>query len=37
MKIVTDSLPPEEPKDPDNSTIMDLYKMLATGEEKLRN
>ena len=33
MKIVTDSLPPEAPKDPDNSTIMDLYKMFATGEE----
>ena len=33
MKIVTDSLPPEAPKDPDNSTIMDLYKFFATGEE----
>ena len=33
MKIVTDSLPPEAPKDPNNSTIMDLYKMFATKEE----
>jgi len=33
MKIVTDSLPPEAPKDPNNSTIMDLYKMFATTEE----
>ena len=32
-KIVTDSLPPEAPKDPENSAIMDLYKMFATKEE----
>ena len=33
MKIVTDSLPPEAPKDPNNSAIMDLYKMFATKKE----
>lgn len=33
MKIVTDSLPPEAPKDPSNSAIMDLYKMFATPDE----
>ncbi len=33
MKIVTNSLPPEAPKDPNESTIMDLYKMFATKTE----
>jgi tryptophanyl-tRNA synthetase len=33
MKIVTNSLPPEAPKDPNESTIMDLYKMFATKGE----
>lgn len=33
MAIVTDSTPLEEPKDPDNSYIIDLYKFFATGEE----
>ncbi len=31
--IVTDSLPPEAPKDPDNSTIFAIYKAIATPEE----
>jgi tryptophanyl-tRNA synthetase len=31
--IVTDSLPPEAPKDPDSSTIFAIYKALATPEE----
>jgi tryptophanyl-tRNA synthetase len=30
MKIVTDSTPPEAPKDPDKSVIFDLYKLFAT-------
>lgn len=29
MKIVTDTSAPEDPKDPNNSTIMDLYKLFA--------
>lgn len=33
MKIVTDSTPPEEPKDPNNSLLFDLYKLFATQEE----
>jgi len=33
MKIVTDSLPPEAPKDPKNSAIMDLYRMFASASE----
>ncbi len=33
MKITTDSTPPEAPKDPKNSIIMDLYKVVATPEE----
>lgn len=32
-KIVTDSTEPSEPKDPDNSTIMDYYKIFATPEQ----
>lgn len=32
-KITTDSSAPEEPKDPDNSQIMDLYKLFAKPEE----
>ncbi|RMF60589.1 MAG: tryptophan--tRNA ligase [Calditrichaeota bacterium] len=33
MSIVTDSTPLEAPKDPDNSTIIDLYKLFASAEE----
>lgn len=33
MKIVTDSTPPEAPKDPDKSLIMDLYKHFAKPEQ----
>lgn len=33
MSIVTDSTPLEEPKDPDTSTIVALYKLVATPEE----
>ena len=33
MAIVTDSTPLEEPKDPDNSVIIDLYKLVATPAE----
>lgn len=33
MGIVTDSTPLEDPKDPDNSTIVDLYKLFATPAE----
>lgn len=33
MKIVTDSTPPEEPKDPGNSLLFDLYKLFATEQE----
>jgi tryptophanyl-tRNA synthetase len=32
-KITTDSLPPEAPKNPDDSTIMDLYKLFASNDE----
>jgi tryptophanyl-tRNA synthetase len=33
MSIVTDSSPVEAPKDPDNSTIFQLYSLFATKEE----
>lgn len=33
MKIVTDSTPPEAPKDPKNSVLFDLYKEFATPEQ----
>lgn len=33
MKIVTDSKLPEEPKNPDESTICDIYKFFGTAEE----
>jgi tryptophanyl-tRNA synthetase len=33
MKIVTDSTPPEAPKDPDTSLIFTLYKQVATPEQ----
>jgi tryptophanyl-tRNA synthetase len=33
MKIVTDSTPPEAPKDPDKSLIFDLYKHFAKPEQ----
>lgn len=33
MSILTDSTPLEEPKDPENSIIIDLYKLVATKEE----
>ena len=33
MKIVTDSTPPEAPKDPSKSVIFDLYKQFATPEQ----
>lgn len=33
-KIVTDSTPPEEPKDPSDSLIFDIYKFFATEEEQ---
>jgi tryptophanyl-tRNA synthetase len=33
MKIKTDSQPPEAPKDPNDSTIMDLYKLFANEEQ----
>lgn len=33
MSIVTDSTPLEEPKDPDQSVIVDLYKLFATPDE----
>ena len=38
MRIITDSKTPEEPKDPDESTIFQLYKNFATNAEvkKLR-
>ena len=32
-KITTDSTPAEAPKDPDNSLIMDLYRLFATPEQ----
>lgn len=33
MSIVTDSTPLEAPKDPDTSTIVDLYRLVATRED----
>ena len=33
MSIVTDSTPLEAPKDPDTSTIVDLYRLFATPEQ----
>jgi len=33
MRIVTDSTPPEAPKDPDTSTIFQIYRALATPSE----
>ncbi len=33
MAIKTDSTPLEEPKDPDNSLIVALYKLVATGDQ----
>lgn len=33
MSILTDSTPLEEPKDPENSIIIDLYKLVATTDE----
>ncbi|MEZ5430806.1 MAG: tryptophan--tRNA ligase [Verrucomicrobiales bacterium] len=33
MRIVTDSTPVEEPKDPDGSYIVQLYQLFATAEE----
>ncbi len=33
MKIVTDSVPVEEPKDPDACNVFALLKLMATGEE----
>ncbi len=33
MKLKTDSTPVEEPKDPEGSIIIDLYKLVATAEE----
>lgn len=33
MKIKTDLSAPEEPKDPDNSLIFDLYKAFATPDQ----
>jgi tryptophanyl-tRNA synthetase len=33
MKLKTDSTPVEEPKDPEGSLIIDLYKLVATPEE----
>lgn len=35
-KIVTDSSAPEEPKDPNNSLIMDLYRLFATPEQIMK-
>ena len=32
-KMVTDTSPPEEPKNPDTSTVFQLFKLLATAEE----
>jgi tryptophanyl-tRNA synthetase len=34
MRIVTNSQPVEEPKDPDSSQIYLLYKLFASGEEQ---
>jgi tryptophanyl-tRNA synthetase len=36
MKIVTDSTPQEAPKDPDTSTVVDLYRLFATPEQVQR-
>lgn len=33
FKIKTDSKPPEEPKDPNDSTLFDIYRAFATSEE----
>jgi tryptophanyl-tRNA synthetase len=33
MRIVTDSTPLEEPKDPERCTVMALYRLVATDEE----
>jgi tryptophanyl-tRNA synthetase len=33
MKIATDSTPPEAPKDPETSTIFQIYRAIATPEE----
>ena len=33
MRIVTDSTPVEDPKDPDSSYIVELYKLVATPDE----
>jgi len=33
MQIVTDSTPPEAPKDPDTSTIFQIYRAVATPDE----
>jgi len=33
MRIVTDSTPLEDPKDPDNCNVFALYKLMATDEE----
>ncbi|MGH8127610.1 MAG: tryptophan--tRNA ligase [Gammaproteobacteria bacterium] len=33
MRIKTDSTPPEEPKDPETSTLFSLYRAFATAEE----
>jgi tryptophanyl-tRNA synthetase len=34
MKIKTDSTPPEAPKNPDDSTLFDLYRAFATVEQR---
>ncbi len=34
MKIVTDSTPMEDPKDPDQCNVFALYKLMATAEEQ---
>lgn len=34
MKIKTDSTPPEAPKNPDASTLFDLYRAFATSEQR---
>jgi tryptophanyl-tRNA synthetase len=33
MKIATDSTPPEAPKDPETSTIFQIYRAIATPDE----
>ena len=33
MKIKSDSTPPEAPKDPENSLLMDFYKFFASPDE----